>query len=176
AGLVARHFFFSSRRRHTRLQGDWSSDVCSSDLKYLVKLVTGDMRIGLKQALTVDALAAAYAVSPADVRRAMMAIGEIGPVAGLARAGRLEHAGVAYGKPIGFMLASPLRFGSEYKELEPGEYLLEDKFDGIRVQAHCHDGDVRLFSRRLNEVSRSYPEVVDALRAPGVSRAIVDGE
>jgi DNA ligase-1 len=175
-GEIAAAAGAGANRRRSLLLGGLLADASPLEVKYLVKLITGDMRIGLKQALTVDALAAAYGVSGTDVRRAMMAIGEIGPVAGLARAGQLEHAGVAYGKPISFMLASPLRFGSEYKELEPGEYLLEDKFDGIRVQAHCNDGAVRLFSRRLNDVSRSYPEVTEALRAPGITRAILDGE
>lgn len=175
-GEIAASTGSGANRRRTALLAGLFADATPREVKYIVKLVTGDMRIGLKQALTVDALAAAYAAPAADVRRALMAIGEIGPVAGLARAGGLEHAGVAYGKPVGFMLASPLRFGSDYKEVEPGEYLLEDKFDGIRVQAHCQDGDVRLFSRRLNDVSRSYPEVVEALRAPGVPRAILDGE
>jgi DNA ligase-1 len=165
-----------ANRRRSQILAHVLSDATPLEVKYLVKLVTGDMRIGLKQALTVDALAAAYDVPGKDVRRALMAIGDLGPVAGLARAGQLEHAGVAFGKPIGFMLASPLRFGSEYKELEPGEYLIEDKFDGIRVQAHCDNGTVRLFSRRLNDVSRSYPEIVEALRAPGISPAILDGE
>ena len=175
-GEIAAATGSGANRRRSTLLAQLFADATPLEVKYLVKLVTGDMRIGLKQALTIDALAAAYNVSGMDVRRAMMAIGEIGPVAGLARAGQLEHAGVAYGKPVGFMLASPVRFGSEYKELEPGEYLLEDKFDGIRAQAHCHAGDVRLFSRRLNDVSRSYPEVVEALRAPGVPPAILDGE
>ena len=173
---IARATGSGANRKRTALFAQLLADALPLEVKYLTKLVTGDMRIGLKQALTVDALAAAYSLSSADVRRALMAVGAIGPVAGLARAGRLETAGVAYGKPIGFMLASPLRFGSGYKELEPGEYLVEDKFDGIRVQAHCRDGDVRLFSRRHNDVSRSYPEVVDALGAPGVPRAILDGE
>ena len=165
-----------ANKKRTSLFADLLSDATPAEVRYLVKLATGDMRIGLKLALTVDALAVAYGADAADLRRALMAIGDIGAVAGLARAGRLEKAGVAYGKPIGFMLASPLRFGGDYKELEPGEYLLEDKFDGIRIQAHCDDGSVKLFSRRLNEVSRSYPEVVGALAAPGVPHAIVDGE
>lgn len=165
-----------ANRKRTILFAGLLADATPPEVRYLVKLATGDMRIGLKLALTVEALAVAYGADPADVRRALMAIGDIGAVAGLARAGRLEKAGVAYGKPIGFMLASPLRFGGDYKELEPGEYLLEDKFDGIRIQAHCDDGSVKLFSRRLNDVSRSYPEVVGALGAPGVPHAIVDGE
>lgn len=165
-----------ANRKRTALFADLLADASAPETRYLVKLATGDMRIGLKLALTVEALAAAYGAGAADVRRALMAIGDIGAVAGLAPAGRLEKAGVAYGKPIGFMLASPVRFGGEYKEIEPGDYLLEDKFDGIRIQAHCDDGAVRLFSRRLNDVSRSYPEIVGSLGAPGVPHAILDGE
>ena len=165
-----------ANRKRSTLFADLLADAAPLETRYIVKLATGDMRIGLKLALTVEALAAAYAADAADVRRALMAIGDIGAVAGLARAGRLEKAGVAYGKPIGFMLASPVKHGGDYRELEPGEYLLEDKFDGIRIQAHCDDGAVRLFSRRLNDVSRSYPEIVAALGAPGVRHAIVDAE
>jgi len=175
-GEIAAAAGAGANRKRTIVFAGLIADATAVEVKYLVKLATGDMRIGLKQALTVEALAAAYGVDAASVRRALMAVRDVGVVAGLARGERLERAGVAYGKPIGFMLATPLRFGSGYKELEPGNYLLEDKFDGIRAQAHCHDGDVRLFSRRLNDVSRSFPEITQALAAPGVGHAIVDGE
>jgi DNA ligase-1 len=73
------------------------------------------------------------------------------------------------------MLATPVAFGSSYRELAEGSWLVEDKFDGIRAQAHVRGGEARLFSRTLNDISRSFPEIVAALRAcPG--DAIFDGE
>lgn len=151
------------------------ADATPLEAKYLTKLVTGDLRIGFKEALVVDALAKAFGRSGKDVRRALMASGDIGEVAILARADRLPSATIAYGKPVGFMLASPVPFGGLYDELESGRYFTEDKFDGIRVQAHLQNGRPYLFSRRLNEVSISYPEVVSWLR--GATRNfIADGE
>lgn len=152
------------------------ADARPLEVKYLVKLATGESRIGLKEALVIDALAQAFDRRSRDVRRALMSDGDIGAVARLAREGRLDTAGVRHGAPIGFMLASPLLHGGGYGELAAGDYFVEDKFDGIRVQAHVEGRDsVKLFSRRLNEVSESFPEIAAALGGSG--RAfIVDGE
>lgn len=151
------------------------ADATPLEAKYLVKLVTGELRMGFKEALVVDALAVAFDRTAKDVRRALMASGDIGEVAELARDDRLPSATIAYGKPVGFMLASPITFGGRYAELEDGEYFVEDKFDGIRVQAHVKDGQPFLFSRRLNDVTVSYPEVAAALRGCRTN-FIADGE
>jgi DNA ligase-1 len=145
------------------------------ETKYVVKIVTGELRIGLREGLVLEAIAAAFD-APADaVRRAMMASGDAGAAAVAARAGALETIGVAYGVPIGFMLASPIVFGSEYRELATGEWIVEEKFDGIRAQLH-KDGDrILIFTRTRSEVSQSYPEIASAARAlPG--SLILDGE
>jgi DNA ligase-1 len=73
------------------------------------------------------------------------------------------------------MLASPIAYGSEYKDLAAAAWLVEDKYDGIRAQAHVTPDRVSLFSRTLNDVAASYPEVVEALRALPGSFAL-DGE
>jgi DNA ligase-1 len=104
-----------------------------------------------------------------------MACGDAGEVAVAAKHGTLPFIEVTYGSPIGFMLASPIPYGNAYPALAGASWLLEDKFDGIRAQAHVHDGSVRLFSRTLNDVTASYPEVAAMLaHVPG--RAILDGE
>lgn len=145
------------------------------EAKYAIKIMTGDLRIGLKEALVVEAIAKAFGAPTSDVRRAVMATGDIGSVAVAARKGALHGVRISYGVPIGFMLASPLQFGSSYRELSGGEWLIEDKFDGIRAQAHKSDGKVRLFSRTANDISHSYPEVIAALaRIP--DDFILDGE
>ncbi len=145
------------------------------EVAYVVKILLGELRIGLREGLVLDAIAAAFSADPASVRRAAMAAGDIGAVALAARAGTLDAIAVRYGAAIGAMLASPVVFGSSYRELATGTWLVEDKYDGIRVQAHVHDGDVRLFSRTQSEISRAFPEIVAALRARARD-AIFDGE
>jgi DNA ligase-1 len=104
-----------------------------------------------------------------------MAAGDVGAVALAARAGDLESIAIRYGAPIGFMLATPMAFGTSYRELAAGTWLAEDKYDGIRAQAHVRGGSVRLFSRTFNDISRAFPEVVAALAACPHD-AIFDGE
>lgn len=151
--------------------------ACSDPLAatYVVKIVTGELRIGLREGLILDAIARAFEADPAAVRRGLMAAGDVGEVALAAKQGTLDGLRVLYGTPIGFMLASPIAYGDAYKELAAATWLLEDKYDGIRAQAHVHGGSVRLFSRRLNDVTASYPDVATALRAVE-SEAILDGE
>jgi len=151
--------------------------ACGTPLEatYVVKVMTGDLRIGLREGLVASAIAKAFEVAEDDVRRAVMASGDAGSVAVAARHGGLAGVRVAYGSPIGFMLASPIEYGGDYRALASGEWLIEEKFDGIRLQAHKDAGGVRLFSRTLNDVSHSYPEVVAAVaRVPG--RFVLDGE
>jgi len=145
------------------------------EVAYVVKILLGELRIGLREGLVLDAIAHAFAADPASVRRAAMAAGDIGAVALAARAGTLDAIAVRYGAAIGSMLASPVVFGSSYRELATGTWLVEDKYDGIRVQAHVRGDDVRLFSRTQSDVSRAFPEIVTALRAHARD-AIFDGE
>jgi DNA ligase-1 len=145
------------------------------EVAYVVKILTGDLRIGLREGLVLEAIARAFEREPATVRRAAMAAGDPGEVALAARADALASIAIRYGAPIGFMLATPVAFGSSYRELAAGSWLVEDKYDGIRAQAHVRDGTVRLFSRALNDVSRSFPEIVSALATSGRD-AILDGE
>jgi DNA ligase-1 len=145
------------------------------EAKYVIKIMTGDLRIGLREGFVVEAVAEAFAQSARDVRKASMLSGDIGSVAIAAKIDALDGICMVYGSPIGFMLASPLTFGGSYRELARGGWLVEDKFDGIRAQAHKNEDGVRLFSRTSNDISRSYPEIVDALKnMPG--RFVVDGE
>jgi DNA ligase-1 len=145
------------------------------EVAYVAKILTGDLRIGLREGLVLDAIAAAFEREPATVRRASMAAGDAGAVALAARTGTLEQIAVRYFAPIGFMLATPVVYGSSYRELATGTWVVEDKFDGIRAQAHVRGGDVRVYSRTFNDISRSFPEVVSALAATR-GDAILDGE
>jgi DNA ligase-1 len=145
------------------------------EVAYVAKILTGDLRIGLREGLVLDAVASAFGCEPGAVRRAAMAAGDVGEVAVAARAGTLEEIAVRYGAPIGFMLASPIAFGSSYRELAAGTWLVEDKYDGIRAQAHVRAGVARLFSRTFSDISRAFPEVVAAFSTID-GDAIFDGE
>jgi len=145
------------------------------EVAYVAKIITGELRIGLREGLVLDAIAVAFERDGALVRRAAMAAGDIGAVALAARAGTLESIEIRYGAPIGFMLATPVLFGSSYRELAAGTWLVEDKYDGIRAQAHVRGGHVRLFSRTFGDLGRAFPEVVAALR-DATGDAIFDGE
>lgn len=145
------------------------------EAKYIIKIMTGDLRIGLREGLVVESVAVAFERPPAQVRRAVMLSGDIGTVAVAARNDALAELRIAYGTPLGFMLASPIVFGSTYRELQIGSWIIEDKFDGIRAQIHKLGGSVHIYSRTLNDVSHSYPEIVEAaLRHP--ADFILDGE
>ncbi len=106
---------------------------------YVVKIVTGDLRIGLREGLVLDAIAQAFGAEPAAVRRATMAAGDAGAVALAARHGTLDEIRVAFGTPIGFMLASPIPYGDAYGELDGAAWHVEDKYESSDLaRYHCH--------------------------------------
>lgn len=144
------------------------------EAKYLVKIMTGDLRIGLKESLVEEAIARAYGGTLAEVQRANMLVGDIGETLRLAARGALGEAHMRMFHPLGFMLASPVESAEEalsYFE----EASIEDKYDGIRAQAHVSGGEVRFFSRTRDEITESFPELSDALA--GLPKdAILDGE
>jgi DNA ligase 1 len=144
------------------------------EVKYIVKIVTGDLRIGLKESLVEEAIAKAYRSTLLEVQRANMLLGDIGETARLAESGRLGEARMRLFHPIGFMLASPVESAEEALGYF-AEAAAEDKYDGIRAQAHCAGENVRFFSRTRDEITESFPELPEAL-AGLVQDAIFDGE
>ena len=151
--------------------------ACTDPLEatYVIKIIAGELRIGLREGLIADAVAEAFGIPAAGVRRAASYAGDIGAVALAAKHDTLDEIAIAYHAPIAFMLATPIAYGSDYKDLAAGTWLVEDKYDGIRIQAHVTPERVSLFSRTLNDVAASYPEIVAALRALPGSFAL-DGE
>jgi len=144
------------------------------EAKYILKIITGELRIGLKESLVEEAIAKAYEEPPAAVQRANMLLGDIGGTLLLAAEHRLDAARMRLFHPIGFMLASPAADAEEaFHYFEHAQ--VEDKYDGIRAQAHCGNGQVQLFSRTLDEVTQSFPELVPAL-GEFAGEVILDGE
>ena len=153
---------------------DLLSRATPLEAKYIVKIMTGDLRIGMKESLVEEAIAKAYASTPAEVQRANMLLGDIGETLRLAAAARLHQARMRLFHPLGFMLASPVESTEEGLSYFP-EAAVEDKYDGIRAQAHVSDGEVRIFSRTRDEITESFPELPPAL-AGLPQDAILDGE
>ena len=204
------------------------------EAKYLVKLINGDMRIGVKQSLVEEAIAVASEQPLADLRNAVMLEADLSRATEMAFEARLDQARMRLFHPLGFMLASPVetpeeaveRFASKpeaardadlsatpQSHVEPEPHIVEedesaitdlavehapvealrmraqveDKYDGMRVQLHCGDasqpGRVALYSRNREDVTASYPDVVEAfarvntdLLGESSSGVILDGE
>jgi DNA ligase-1 len=144
------------------------------EAKYILKVITGELRIGLKESLVEEAIAKAYDEPLANLQRANMLLGDIGGTLQLAAGHRLDRAQMRLFHPIGFMLASPTADSEEaFQCFEHA--LVEDKYDGIRAQAHCGGGQVRLFSRTLDDVTSSFPELSGPL-GEFASEVVLDGE
>ena len=148
------------------------------EAKYIVKIMTGDLRIGLKESLVEEAIAKAYGGTLTgalkEVQRANMLLGDIGETLRLAVEGKLADATMRMFHPLGFMLASPIESAQEGLSYF-ADAAVEDKYDGIRAQAHISGGEVRFFSRTRDEITESFPELPDAL-AGLQEDAILDGE
>lgn len=152
------------------------------EAKYIIKIIGGDLRIGLRESLVEEAIAAAFThesrpIRASDVQRANMMLGDIGETLRLAARHALAEARMRLFHPLGPMLASPAQDAEEAFSYFT-EAAVEDKYDGIRAQAHCggaSDPRVRLFSRTMDEISEAFPELPPALRAfPGP--VVLDGE
>ena len=144
------------------------------EAKYVIKIMTGDLRIGLKESLVEEAVAKAYGATLIEVQRANMLLGDIGESVRLASRGALARAQMRLFHPLGFMLASPLESAEEGLSYF-AEAAVEDKYDGIRAQAHVAGGEVKVFSRTRDEITESFPELPGAL-AGLPHDVILDGE
>lgn len=145
------------------------------EAKYLIKLLAGDLRIGLREGLVEDALARAFERPLAAVARVNMLLGDIGETAVRARANDLHDVRMRLFHPIKFMLATPAADLADIARTMPGEFFVEDKFDGIRAQAHLQNGRVAIYSRTMDEITHRFPELVSPLEDLA-GDAIIDGE
>jgi DNA ligase-1 len=143
--------------------------------KYVVKVLTGELRIGLREGLLEAAIAEAFGQPQPAVGMALMLTGDTGETAVLAKEGRLEAARLRLLHPIKFMLASPAEDAAEILTRLGPEVWVEDKYDGIRAQLHRCSSEVRLYSRDLHDISGQFPEIVEAAR-PLDWDGILDGE
>ena len=174
------------------------------EVKYLLKLMLGDMRIGVKQSLIEEAIGVAAGADVVAVRHAVMLEADLAGAVERAFSGTLDEARMRLFHPLGFMLASPVETPEEAMERftsKPGkavgaageagpsaspqdkpiviEAFVEDKYDGMRAQVHCGDsqqpGRVAVFSRNREDITQSFPEIAEAFRA-AKEPLIFDGE
>ena len=126
----------------------------------IVKVLSGELRIGLREGLLEAAIAKAFDRPLDEVKRAGMLTGDVGRTATLAREGRLGDAALGLFHPLKFMLASPAEDAAEIIGRLGPTVWVEDKYDGIRAQLHRAGDEVRLYSRDLHDISGQFPEVV----------------
>jgi DNA ligase-1 len=144
--------------------------------RYLARLILGELRIGIGEGNVRDAIAKAFSVDPPEVDHAFQAMNDLGEVARLARAGRdaLLAVRIEIFRPVKMMLAQQ---GSIRDMIsEHGEVAAEYKYDGTRIQFHRKGAEVRVYSRKLEEVTKAIPDVVTKLTSATVRDVILDGE
>ncbi|PYJ48674.1 MAG: DNA ligase, partial [Verrucomicrobia bacterium] len=160
--------------------------LSAREAQYVVKILTGDLRIGLREGLVEEAIARAFDAPLDDVKEVNMLLGDIGTTAALACAKELHRAELSIFRPIKCMLATPEptaeavweRFVKGNNSAEgtaaPTVYV-EDKFDGIRAQLHRTTKRVEIFSRDLRPITDQFPELTEQARN-FTQELIVDGE
>ena len=145
---------------------------------FVIKILSGDLRIGLKEGLVEEALAQAFSQPFEAVRRARLLTGSLGKTAELAKTGLLHTAEVTPFVPLSSMLASPEETAEAIWERLAGErsrVWLEHKFDGIRAQLHRVGDRVEIYSRDLRNVTQEFRELTVPAAGLGAD-VILDGE
>ncbi len=169
-----------SRTKKERLITTLMSQASPVEAKYLVKIFTGEMRTGLHEGLMEQSVARAFNVSLQKVQHVSMVLGDIGEVAAVLKtqgAEALDKAGFSVFRPVKLMLAQTAQSVEEALAEHHGKTAFEYKYDGARVQIHKQNDRVEIFSRRLNDVTTSLPEVVEAVKQNiQAQSAIVEGE
>lgn len=144
------------------------------EIKYFIRVLRqGSLRIGFESKSITSAIAEAFEQQLEDVRHVHMLTGSIGRTAKLAAENKLDRARFKMHQPVSFMLASAIETRS-VEDLSP--YLAEEKFDGMRAQVHVSSQQVSLFSRDLNELTRTFPEIPTFFLSRNLPDMVLDGE
>jgi len=144
------------------------------EIKFFIRIMTrGSLRIGFETKSVVSAVAETFDKKVDDVRYAHMITGSIGKTAVLCKNDNLDQANFKLFHPLSFMLASPIESRS-VEDLDG--YIAEEKFDGMRAQAHISGQQVELYSRDLNEITHSFPEIVQFFVKKDLPDVVLDGE
>ncbi len=178
AAIAAAHGTDSVRERR-RLLESLLGRADAEDRDILLRIVFGEMRIGASEGLMLEGIADAADVDPAAVRTAHMYLGDLGRVAELALTQGLDGlrtSGLRLLSPVKPMLAEMAEDLDEVLAEHGGETAIEFKLDGARIQIHRDGERVRIFSRRLSDVTESLPEIVAFARGLPARRFLLEGE
>jgi DNA ligase-1 len=182
--LESRKFFEELHRARgpiakTELLQTRFADLSAREGQYVVKILTGDLRIGLREGLVEEAIARAFEVRLAEVKEANMLLGDIGATASLASQKQLDRAELSIFRSIKCMLATPEptaeAIWERFAEQKADVVYVEDKFDGIRAQLHRNSERGEIYSRDLRRITDQFPELADEARKFDVD-LILDGE
>ncbi len=178
AAIAAAHGADSVRERR-RLLESLLGRVAPEDRDILLRIVFGEMRIGVNEGVMLEGIAEAASVDVEAVRTAHMFLGDLGRVADIALTQGLpglQAAGLRLLSPLKPMLAEMAESPDEVLREHGGETAIEFKLDGARIQIHRAGDAVRIFSRRLTDVTESLPEIVAFARGLPASRFLLEGE
>ncbi len=169
-----------SRERKNRLITVLLSQAKPVEAKFLIKILTGEMRTGLHEGLMEQAVASAFWVPLHLVQRAGMIAGDIGEVAAIIKAKGsegLENIGFRVFRPVKLMLAQTAKDVQEALNVQSGKTAFEYKIDGARIQIHKQTSEVKIFSRRLTDVTESLPEIVENVKGNVTADSVImEGE
>ncbi|WP_440999633.1 ATP-dependent DNA ligase [Fodinibius sp. SL11] len=164
----------SSRADKQRILRRAWKQMTPLEIKFFIRIMTrGSLRIGFETKSVVSALAKAFGKNMDDVRYVHMITGSIGKTALLCKNNNLDEANFKLFHPLSFMLASPIE-SCTVENVD--QYIAEEKFDGMRAQAHISGQQVKLYSRDLNDITHSFPEIVRFFLKKDLPDVVFDGE
>ena len=149
--------------------------VTDREACYLVKIILSDLRTGVREGVLQAAVAEAFGLELSEVLRTQLLAGDLGDVAVMAKHGVHGTAAFELFHPLAFMLAQPVETAADAFGEDAAEWVVEDKLDGIRAQVHKHGDRVQIYTRTLDRIDESFPDLVHVLRSlPG--DFLLDGE
>ncbi|MBS3053049.1 MAG: ATP-dependent DNA ligase, partial [Candidatus Aenigmarchaeota archaeon] len=164
-----------SQEKKILLIAELLSSAEAAEAKYIVRTILSEMRIGVAAGIVRDAIGAAFGKDVKEVERVFDFVGDYGQIAVLAKNGRLKGE-IQIGKPVRVMLADRAPDLKEAME-EFEQSLLEWKYDGFRVQVHKSGNEIKIFSRRMEDVTRQFPDIAALVKeSVKAKETIVEGE
>jgi len=168
----------NSQDKKKRILSDLLNNASPGEAKYITRTVLDELRVGVAEGLVRDAIARAFDVAPGTVERAYMITNDFGEVAKTAKTGGEADLGgltMKIGVPLKPMLAQIAPSIDEIlKDIK--EAVCEIKYDGARIQIHRKGDEIRIFSRRLEDVTLNLPDIVEHAKKGIKEDAIVEGE
>jgi DNA ligase-1 len=145
-------------------------------VRFFIKIISGELRIGLSEGLVEAAIAEAFGVPITQVKRVHLVTGDIGETAVKCKHGQFDVSTITLFQPVRFMLASPVETAAEaFERMGADTVWTEEKYDGVRCQLHRHGDRVELFSRDLKDTTGAFPELTES--APKIAHDVLfDGE